>query len=369
MRVPFLDLQAQYRPLREDIQAALQRVLDRSDFILGEEVSAFEREFATFCECPHAVGVASGLDAIRLALRVLDIGPGDEVITAANSFIASALGITAVGAQPVLVDVDPATYNMDPAAVEAAITPQTKAILPVHLYGQMAAMPEILDIANRRGLSVIEDAAQAHGARLRGVRAGATGTLAAFSFYPGKNLGAYGDGGAVTTRDAALNARLRKLRNYGSVVKYRHEELGENSRLDTLQAAVLRVKLRRLDAGNARRREIAARYTAGLAGVGDVIPPFVAPHSEPVFHLYVIQTARRNELMAYLEEQGIGTIVHYPTPIHLQPAYAALRRGSGSFPVTESLSGRVLSLPMYPELADAQIEEVVGAVRGFFGER
>ncbi len=369
MRVPFLDLQAQYRTIREDIQGAVQGVLDRADFILGEEVGAFERDFAAYCECPHAVGVASGLDAIRLALRVLEIGPGDEVITAANSFIASALGVTAVGAQPVLADVDPHTYNLDPQALEAAITPQTKAVLPVHLYGQPAAMADILRIAERHGLPVIEDAAQAHGARYQGVRAGTLGVMGAFSFYPGKNLGAYGDGGAVTTSDPALDMRLRKLRNYGSVVKYRHEELGENSRLDTLQAAVLRVKLRRLEIWNARRRDIASRYAESLRGVGDVVPPTVPPGVEPVFHIYAIQTSRRDALMRYLADHEIGTIVHYPTPIHLQPAYAALRKRPGSFPVAEALASRILSLPMYPELTDAQTDYVMETIRRFYAAR
>ncbi|MBP7275543.1 MAG: DegT/DnrJ/EryC1/StrS family aminotransferase [Kiritimatiellae bacterium] len=366
MQIPFLDLKASIAAMRPEIDEAIRRSVDRADFILGEEVALFENDFAAFCGCAHAMGVASGLDAIKLALRALGIGPGDEVITAANSFIASALGISAVGARPVLVDVDPRTRNMDVRLAEQAITPRTRALLPVHLYGLPADMDGIMNLAQARGLHVVEDAAQAHGARIRGKAAGSFGTMAAFSFYPGKNLGAFGDGGAVTTSDAALADRVRLLRNYGSTVKYHHEELGENSRLDTLHAAVLRVKLRHLEQGNQARRRIASRYTDALGGVGDIRTPWVPDGYEPSFHVYAIHTRERDRLMGYLRERGVSTLIHYPIPIHLQPAYASAGWGPGAFPVTERWAAESVSLPMYPELADEQVDYVVQAIREFF---
>jgi dTDP-4-amino-4,6-dideoxygalactose transaminase len=385
--IPLVDLAAQFAAIRAEVEPRVAEVMARGDFILGRAVGEFEKEFARYCECDRAIGLASGLDALKLALRALDIGPGDEAITVANSFIATALAVSSVGATPVLVDCDPKTYTIDVGQIESAVTGRTRAILPVHLYGQPAEMDPILDLARRHGIEVIEDAAQAHGARYRGRRCGSIGRAAAFSFYPGKNLGAYGDGGAVTTNDATLADRVATLRNYGSRVKYRHEELGENSRLDTIHAAVLRVKLAHLDAWNAARRRIAARYAAALAGVGDLVLPAAPAHMEPVWHLYVIRTARRDALLAHLQERGIGALIHYPVPIHLQPAYAARgprsevrdprseARGPrsdgggwrpGQFPVSERLAAEILSLPIYPEMTEEQVERVVCGVKEFF---
>lgn len=366
-RIPLVDLSAQFETIRAEVEPRVAEVMARGDFILGRAVGEFETEFARYCGCRRAVGLASGLDALKLAFRALSIGPGDEVITVANSFIATALAVSSVGATPVLVDCDPATCTIDVRQVEAAVTPRARAILPVHLYGQPAEMDPILDLARNRGLEVIEDAAQAHGARYRGRLCGSLGRAAAFSFYPGKNLGAYGDGGAVTTNDPELADRISTLRNYGSRVKYRHEELGENSRLDTIQAAILSVKLRHLDVWTARRRDIAAAYSAALAGAGDLVLPAAPAHVEPVWHLYVVRTARRDDLLAHLQAKGIGALIHYPVPIHLQPAYAGAGWKPGAFPVAEALSARALSLPIYPEMTEEQIGFVTEQVRGFFG--
>lgn len=367
MKIPFLDLKAQTAELRDDIRTAMEQVVADCNFILGAQVAAFEEHFAAFCECEHAVGLASGLDALKLILRAMDIGPGDEVITVSHTFIATALAVSSVGATPVLIEVNPDDYTMDPSALEAAITPRTKAVLPVHLYGQPADMDPIFAIARHHGLKVIEDACQAHGARYHGRRAGSLGDAAAFSFYPGKNLGAFGDGGAATTSDAGLAGRIRTLRNYGSAKKYFHDELGENSRLDTLQAAALDVKLRFLDDGNARRRAVAARYGEELAGVGDLALPRVREGAEHVFHLYVVQTGRRDELQRHLKEQGVECLIHYPVPVHLQKAYSSAGWQPGDFPVTEKLAGRILSLPMSPVMTAEQIEGVVRAVKLFYG--
>jgi dTDP-4-amino-4,6-dideoxygalactose transaminase len=367
MNVPFLDLQAQFATIREEALAEIQTVLGKCNFILGEPVDRFEKSFAEFCECTRAVGVASGLDAIKLALRALKIGPGDEVITAANTFIATALAISAVGAKPVLVDCDPATYNIDVSKIEAAVTPRTRAIMPVHLYGQPADMDPIMDIAGRRRLHVVEDASQAHGARYKGRRVGSFGILSAFSLYPGKNLGATGDAGIITTRDPALAKQLTVLRNYGSEVKYYHSMLGENSRLDTMHAAVLCVKLERLDQWNAARRKWAALYTELLKGVKSVTTPTILPSAESVFHLYVVRVPRRNELMAFLKERGIGTIIHYPVPLHLQEAYAGAGWKKGDFPVSEKYADEIVSLPMFAELTEPQVRHVAQAVREFSG--
>jgi len=341
-------------------------VLGSGWFILGGCLAAFERDFARLCEVEHAVGVASGTDAIALALRAVGVRPGDEVITAPLSAAFTALAVSQIGATPVFADIDPARYTLDPARVEAAITPRTRAILPVHLYGQPAEMDAILALARSRGLAVVEDAAQAHGARYRGHRVGSLADAAAFSFYPSKNLGAFGDGGLVTTNEPAIAHRLRQLRNGGQSARYRHEILGVNSRLDELQAAILGVRLRHLDADSARRRRIAARYTAALAGAPGVTAPFVAPETEPVFHLYVVRAADRAALAARLDAAGIETAVHYPTPIHRQPAYAA-PPGTGpspSFPQAERAAGEVLSLPIFPELTDAEVQAVTGALAG-----
>jgi dTDP-4-amino-4,6-dideoxygalactose transaminase len=329
--IPLVDLQAQYTALRADIDAAIARVIANSSFIMGPEVRAFEETFAAWCQARYAVGVSSGTAAIELTLRALGVGPGDEVITTPFTFIATAEAISATGATPVFADIDPATYNLDPAAVEAAITPRTRALLPVHLYGQPADMPALAAIAEQHGLLLIEDAAQAHGAEIGGKRVGSLGHPACFSFYPGKNLGAYGDGGAVTTDDEALAARLRKLRDHGRVSKYVHDELGYGHRLDALQAAILAAKLPHLDAANAARRRLAARYDELLADA-DLILPFVPEGVTPVWHLYVVRTPRRDDVLASLKTQGIEAGIHYPLPLHLQPAYRAWDWGRAASP-------------------------------------
>jgi dTDP-4-amino-4,6-dideoxygalactose transaminase len=366
MNVPFVDLKAQYAALREVIQANLETVLQNANFILGNDVTEFEKAFAAYSECKYAVGVASGLDAIKLSLRALEIGPGDEVITAANTFIATSLAISSVGATPVLVDADPRYYNIDIKQIAAAITSRSKAIIPVHLYGQPADMDPVLEIAARNGLAVIEDASQAHGARYKGRRVGSIGDVAAFSLYPGKNLGAYGDAGLVTTNSENISRKIVCLRNYGSQVKYYHEVLGENSRLDTIQAAILKAKLPYLDSWNAARRKAASLYRARLQGVGDLVLPDTMPIVEHVFHLFVIQTSRRDALMKHLQSLNIGCIIHYPIPIHLQQAYALRGWKHGDFPVTERLAERILSLPMFPEISEHQIDYIANAIAEFY---
>jgi dTDP-4-amino-4,6-dideoxygalactose transaminase len=356
--VPFVDLQAQYQSIGPEIDRAVQDSLRRADFILGHEVSEFEDEFAAYCEASHAVGVDSGTSALELALRACGIGEGDEVITAANTFIATALAISYVGARPVLVDVDPRTCNIDPRLIESAITARTRAIMPVHLYGQPADMDPIMDIARRHDLVVIEDACQAHGARYKGRRAGSTGHAAAFSFYPAKNLGAAGDGGMVVTSDPRIAESVRLLRNYGSREKYHHDLRGFNRRLDTLHAAILRVKLRYLDQWNQARRTHAALYSRLLADIEAVVLPAQIADAESVFHLYVVQVDKRDDLMQALHHRGVSTGIHYPVPIHLQPAYRDLGYGPGDFPITEGMAERIVSLPMYPELEHEMIEYV-----------
>lgn len=362
MRIPLVELAGQYRTLRDEILPAMDEVMSQAQFILGDDVARFEEEFPAFCGARHCVGVASGLDALMLALRAVGVGPGDEVITAANTFIASALAITHAGATPVLADVRKDDFNLDPQAVERAITPRTKAILPVHLYGQPARMDQIMDIARRHGLKVVEDACQAHGARYGAARAGAIGDAGCFSFYPGKNLGGYGDGGAVVTNDPQVAERLRLDRNYGSRVKYVHESDGYNSRLDTLQAAVLRIKLRRLEGWNERRRALAALYRELLADA-DVLLPAEMRGVEHVWHLFVIRHPERDRLLADLHARGIGAGVHYPIPIHQQAPYAGVRTVPDGAPVSTMLAGQILSLPLYPEMTEAQVAEVADAVR------
>jgi dTDP-4-amino-4,6-dideoxygalactose transaminase len=346
--VPLVDLKAQYRTIFPEIDSAIRQVVERADFILGADVDAFEEEFAAFCGVRNAVGCGSGTEALHLAMVALGIGPGDEVIMPAMTFIATALAITLSGARPVLADVDPQTGLIDPAAVEAAVTPRTKAIVPVHLYGQCADMTAIGAIARRRGLLVVEDAAQAHGASHAGARAGAFGDAGCFSFYPGKNLGAYGDAGAITTNDDELADRLRRLRNWGGRIKHQHDELGINSRLDTLQAAILRAKLRHLDDWNDARRRLASEYDRQLSAVPELIPARYDDGS--VFHLYVARSDRRDEHVAALNRAGIGAAIHYPFAIHEHRAYAALGYKAGAFPQAEKWARTCLSLPIYPEM-------------------
>ena len=364
MAVQFLDVGATYRELQTELDEAVKRVLAAGWYILGPEVEAFEREYAAYTGAAHCVGTGNGLDALFLALRAMDIGPGDEVIVPSNTYIATWLAVSYAGATPVPVEPDPCTYNLDPARIEAAITRRTRAILPVHLYGQPADMDPILALARQHGLKVLEDGAQAQGAGYKGRALGAHGDAVAWSFYPGKNLGAFGDAGAVTTNDARLAERLRSLRNYGSKVKYVNDEKGVNSRLDPLQAAVLRVKLAKLDEWNARRRVLAAHYTAGLADCGLVLP--LAPAwAEPIWHVYIVRTPQRDALQRHLQARGIGTLIHYPIPPHLQTAYKELGLTTGAFPLAEVIAKEVLSLPIGPQLPAAQVDEVIAAVRAF----
>jgi dTDP-4-amino-4,6-dideoxygalactose transaminase len=361
LRIPLLDLAAQYASIKHEIDEAMVRVLETSDFILGQELEIFEAEFAAFCETKYCIGVDSGLSALELVLRAWGIGAGDEVITAANTFIATALAISNTGATPVLVDVDPETCNIDPDAIRSAITERTRALVPVHLYGMPADMDRINAVAAQYGVAVLEDACQAHGARYKGRRAGSLGHAAAFSFYPGKNLGAYGDGGAIVTSDEALAGRLRELRNYGQRAKYIHCTRGFNRRLDTLQAAVLRVKLRHLDQWNARRDQHARSYR-DLLLCSAVSTPRKPAHVDSAWHLYVVRSQFRDAMKAHLDAHGIVTGMHYPTPIHMQAAYADAGYREGDFPVTEQLAREVLSLPMYAELEHRSLVRTAQAI-------
>lgn len=368
MQVPFGDLRRQAEALGSELGAALERVVANGWYVLGAEVRAFEEEFAAFCGVAHCVGVASGFDALYLALAALDVGPGDEVVTVANATCYQVAAILQTGAQPVLVEVEPRSQNLDPSQLAAAIGPRTKAIMVVHLHGLLADMPAIMAIAEAHSLPVVEDAAQAHGASLMYAgqprRAGAWGQIACFSFYPSKNLGALGDGGALTTSDPALAERLRRLRFYGWGEKYIVvDKGGRNSRLDEIQAAVLRVKLGHLVAWNTARRERASWYAEGLAGLPIELPPDLPSH---VYHLYVITTDQRDGLRQHLRAAGVATDVHFPVPAHLQPAYAGLGYGPGSLPITERLAGRILSLPLFPELTRSEIDYVIAATRAFF---
>jgi dTDP-4-amino-4,6-dideoxygalactose transaminase len=362
-KIPLVDLRAQYDSIKPEIDAAIRGVIDTTAFVGGPAVRDFESAFAAFCEVPHAVSCANGTDAIHVVLHALGVGPGDEVITVANTFIATAEAISMTGATPVFVDVRPDTANMDAEQLEAAITKRTKVVLPVDLYGQPADFDAIGAIAKRHGLAIVEDAAQAHGARLRGKRAGSLAEAATFSFYPGKNLGAYGDGGAMTFRDPALAKKCAMLRDHGRTDKYLHELPGFNSRLDTMQAAVLLVKLARLDAWNAARRRVAGWYLERLAGIAELGLPHVPAETEPVWHLFVVNHPRREELRVALADAGIGCGIHYPVPLHVQPAYRHLGYAEGRFPVAEKLAATCLSLPMYPELTEADVERVTGALR------
>lgn len=356
--VPFVDLKAQYQDIQQKLDAAVLAVFQRGDFILGQDVTLFEQEFAQFCGVDYAIGVDSGLSAIDMALRAFDIGEGDEVITVANTYIATALGISASGTTPILVDCDPQTYNIDVGQIEAAITAKTRAIIPVHLFGQTAAMDPILEIAQRHNLLVFEDAAQAHGAYYKTKRAGSMSDAAMFSFYPGKNLGAYGDAGMVVTNDAEATAKLRMLRNYGQRKKYHHDVKGYNRRLDTIQAAILRVKLPYIDQWNAARKLHAAYYTKQLQDTTFGLP-VVADESSSVWHLYVIRTTKRNTLQKYLADHNISTGIHYPIPIHMQLAYSEMNHLQGKFPLAEQYAGESLSLPMFAELSREQLDHVI----------
>ena len=363
--IPLVDLKAQYAAIKPEIDAAMQRVVNNTSFILGKEVIEFEKNFAAFCHAQYCIGVDSGTAALHLALLLCDVKPGDEVITTTHTFVATAEVISVIGAKPVFVDIDPRTYNIDPGQIERAITPRTKAIIPVHLYGQPAEMDAILDIARKHNLRIIEDAAQAHGAEYRGRRAGTMSDLACFSFYPGKNLGAYGDAGALVTDDAELAERARMLRDHGRRSKYEHQIVGYGYRLDALQAAILGAKLPHLESWNARRRAIADYYTELFTNL-DIIPPYVPAHITPVYHIYCIRARDRDGLQKHLKERGIETGIHYPIPLHLQPVYQNLGYHAGDFPHAEKAASEILSLPMYPEITDSQVNQVVDGVREFY---
>lgn len=358
--IPFLDLGAAYREIKPEIDAAVQRVLNSGWYILGPEVEAFEAEWAEYCNAKHAVGLANGLDALVLALRALDVGPGDEVIVPSNTYIATWLAVSAVGATPVPVEPDPATHNIDTARIAAVLTDRTKVILPVHLYGQPADLDPILTLARAHGVAVVEDAAQAHGARYNGQRIGAHGDIVCWSFYPGKNLGAMGDGGAVTTNNVELADRIRVLRNYGSREKYVNEVQGTNSRLDPVQAAILRVKLTHLDAWTERRRAIAGIYLTGLSGT-DLILPHVPGWADPAWHLFVVRSAGRDALQRRLTEAEIGALIHYPIPPHMQGAYAEMGIAPNALPLAQKLAAEVVSLPIGPQLPLEDAARVIGA--------
>jgi len=357
---------AQYLAHQAEIDAAIARVLERGWYILGDEVKAFEAEFASYAGVSHAVGVGSGTEALHLALRACGIGQGDEVITVSHTAVATVSAIESAGATPVLVDIEPDHFTLDSTKVAAAITPRTKAIIPVHLYGQPADLEPILEIARQHSLRVIEDCAQAHGARYKGRRVGSYGDIGCFSFYPTKNLGAIGDGGILVTDDAELAERARLLREYGWADRYVSSLHGWNSRLDELQAAVLRVKLPHLDAENARRAGLASKYDEALTGFGITLPRR-RPEADHVFHLYVIRSERRDELQSFLKSKGIGALIHYPVPVHLQPAYQGRLRGSDNLSQSEQAAREVLSLPMYPELEESQLQEVISNVQAFQG--
>ena len=361
--VPFVNLRAQYDALKPRIDAAIASVLARSAYINGPDVEDFQNWFASFCGVRHAIGVSSGTRALELVLRGLNVGSGDEVVTSANTFIATAAAITATGARPVLVDVDEATGNLDPNRLDTVVTSKTKAIIPVHLYGRPAAMREILDVATRKNISVVEDAAQAHGAKYRGARAGSLGTAGCFSFYPTKNLGAFGDAGMVTTNDDELAERINLLRDHGRISKYEHAVVGYTARLDNLQAAILRVQADMLDEWNAKRRQVAAWYAQSLPA--SISSQADNPQDESVYHLFVVRVPKRDEFRAHLDASGVATAIHYPVPVHLQPAYRQLGYSEGDFPVTERLTREIVSLPMHPFLTQDDVRYVAGVAAEF----
>lgn len=366
MNIPFLSFEHTNNLIREEVAASFLRFFDKSWYVLGEEVDAFEKEYAQFNECGYAIGVSNGLDALHLCLRALSIGPGDEVIVPSNTFVASALAVSYTGATPVFVEPDLLTCNIDTTRLEGALTPKTKAVMPVHLYGQAAQMDGVVSFAQQHNLFIIEDNAQAQGATWNGQKTGTFGHVNATSFYPGKNLGALGDAGAVTTNDADLNHSVRTLRNYGSNKKYYHEQIGFNMRLDEIQAAFLRIKLRRLAEWNHQRQQLAAWYNEALQGVGDLMLPQTATGATHVYHLFVVRTAKRDALQAHLAQQGIGTLIHYPVPPHLQAAYKHLGFKKGDFPIAEEIADTCLSLPLWPGMEFSQVQQVADAIKKFY---
>lgn len=363
VRVPFLNLRAQHDPIRAELLAAFAEVIDANAFAGGPYVASFEQDFAAFCGTSHAIGVGNGTEALWLALLAMGVGPGDEVITVSATFMATAEAITYCGAKPVFVDINEETHTLDPAQIENAITPRTKAIIPVHLYGQMADMDPIMDIAQRHKLWVIEDACQAHGAEYKGRKAGSIGHAGCFSFYPGKNLGALGEAGAVVTNDSALAEEIRTFRDHGQKTKYHHSRIGWNGRMDGLQGAALRIKLRHLARGNAARRAHAAHYDQLLENANGIVVPRVAADRVSVFHLYVVRVSNRDRVLSDLAQRGIACGIHYPKPVHLQEAYASLAVKPGALPVTERCAAEILSLPMFPELTREQLALVAGELK------
>ena len=366
--VPYLDLVAQMRPLRKEIDAAIARTLDNCSFCLGPDVAQFEKDFARFCQAEHCVAFNSGTSALHVGLLLLNIGLGDEVITTPSTFVATSWAISYAGAKPVYADIDDATFNLDPALVERAITPRTKAVMPVHLYGHPADLEPLLAVCRKHNLALVEDAAQAHGATYKGKVVGTFGAVSGFSFYPGKNLGAYGEGGALVTNNATFATRARALREHGSTQRYYHDEIGYNYRMEGIQGAVLGIKLRHLDAWTKARRHVAHQYNELLAGTPLQLPR-EAEYAHSAWHLYVIRHPRRDELKKHLEANLIGCALHYPLPLHLQKAYAHLGYKAGDFPIAEKAARECLSLPIYPELADAQIQRVASVIKDFFNQR
>lgn len=367
MKVPFLDLKIQYDSIREEIAVAMQDVLDHTAFAGGPFVERFEKDFAAFCQCRSAIGVGNGTDALWIALLMLGVGQGDEVITVPNTFIATAEAITFAGAKPVFVDIDETTYTMDPSRLVSAITPRTKAIIPVHLYGQTADMDPIMEIARSRSLAVIEDACQAHGAEYKGRRAGSIGDAGCFSFYPGKNLGAYGEAGAITTNDEKLAEKMRMFRDHGQAKKYYHSMVGWNGRMDGIQGAILSVKLRYLEKWNSARRENAARYRQLLENIPGVVLPVESDYARHVYHIYCVRVSNRDKMIKILAEKNIFCGIHYPVPLHLQDAYKSLGYAKGDFPISEKYTEQIVSLPMYAELTEEQINFVSDGVKSFIG--
>lgn len=366
MTVPFLDFMPMHKAIKSEMMNAFETVYDSNWYVMGKQLQAFEAAYAAFNEVEHCIGVSNGLDALYLSLKALGIGAGDEVIVPSNTYIATVLAVSYLGATPVFVEPDQRTYNINPALIEAAITPRTKAIMPVHLYGQCCEMEAIMSIAGRHNLKVVEDNAQAHAASFSGKLTGSWGHANGTSFYPGKNLGALGDGGAVTTNDASVAEQLKVLRNYGSRVKYKNEVIGHNMRLDELQAGILSAKLPHLLEWTAQRQQIGARYNEALQGIGDLVLPYTHPQATHVFHLYVVRTAHRDALQQHLTGAGIGTLIHYPIPPHLQQAYQHLGYTQGDFPIAEQLAATSLSLPVWPGMQQEQVDLVVAAIKNFY---